>query len=91
MDSILRANIKQANKTIIENIAGFAVGVKLFDLVLKKANEEIKAKKDPFGNAAIIASCTKTMALQTRILGDLKRLKKKVKASGDVLDAINNL
>jgi len=85
MDSVLRGNIKQANKTIVEGIAGIAVGVKLFDLALKKA------KEDPLGNAAVIVGVTEAMALQTRILGDLKRLKKKIKMSGEVLDAINNL
>ena len=31
MDSVLRVNMKQANKTIVEGIAGIAVGLKLLN------------------------------------------------------------
>ena len=85
MDSVLRLNMKQANKTIVEGIAGIAVGLKLSQLAIEKANE------NPVANALILKSVIEAGVMQTRILGDLKRLKEKIKLSEEVLDAINNL
>ena len=85
MDSVLRVNMKQANKTIVEGIAGIAVGLKLSQLAIEKANE------NPVANALILKSVIEAGVMQTRILGDLKRLKEKIKLSEEVLDAINNL
>ena len=85
MDSVLRVNMKQANRTIVEGIAGIAVGLKLSQLAIEKANE------NPVANALILKSVIEAGVMQTRILGDLKRLKEKIKLSEEVLDAINNL
>ena len=85
MDSVLRVNMKQANKTIVEGIAGIAVGLKLSQLAIEKANE------NPVANALILKSVIEAGVMQTRILGDLKRLKEKIKLSEEVLDKINNL
>ena len=85
MDSVLRQSIKNANKMVLEGIAGGALGVALGGMAIDKA------KEDPLGNAAIIIQVGIQIANQTRIMGDLNRLKKHLKQSGEVLDAINNL